>query len=412
MILKVDTIWAGRGAIIRNGGIRIADGLIADIAPFEDIAPGSERVQNLGDAILLPALINVHTHLDLSHLKGKTEQGAKFDQWLRTVAKARALTLFERRSVRAGIAEVVAGGAAAVGDISVSGKSAAVLRKHSLEESVVFCEVLGIRPADAARRTDALRKRIEELKRRATVRLGISPHAAYTVSPELFESCCGLAEELDLPMAVHAAESPSEVELLTKGTGELRELLRMIGLSKDWKPPGKRPIHYLDDLGVLERRPLLVHCYQADESEAGVIASRGCSVAYCPRSNAFFRRPTDSLHILLDAGVNVALGTDSLASNDSLSMLDEMRFLKQRYPDLGWETILEMATANAAKALGIGHGGVLKRGLPADITAISPSGGRDLPSKLFGEEASVIFTMRAGRRLRRRVTSPGLLLHG
>ena len=128
-------------------------------------------------------------------------------------------------------------------------------------------------------------------------------------------------------------------------------------------------------------------------------------MAYCPRSNAFFRRPTDSLHKLLEAGVNVALGTDSLASNDSLSMLDEMRFVKERHPHLDWETVLEMGTVNAARALGIRQGGVLKIGLPADITAIKPADAPALPSQILGEGSSVIFAMRAGRRLRKPVIS-------
>ena len=406
MILKAETIWPGRGRVIRDGGIKIEEGIVTEIAPFADIARGRERVQNLGNAILLPAFVNAHTHLDLSHLKGKTEKGSRFEQWLKTVAKARAMTLFETRSVRRGIAEVIAGGATAVGDISVSGKSAALIHKHGLLESVVFCEVLGFDPADAGRKLERLRAGIEGMQDGKHVRLGISPHAPYSVSAELFRGCAALARELDLPMAIHAAESPSEVEFLASGTGELRELLESVGMiPKNWQPPGKRPIHYLDDLGVLKCSPMLIHCYQVDESEAAVIESRGCSVAYCPRSNAFFRRPTDSLHKLLEAGVNVALGTDSLASNDSLSMLDEMRFVKERHPRLDWETVLEMGTINATRALGIRQGGVLKIGQPADITAIKPADAPALPSQILGEGSSVIFTMRAGRRLRKPVIS-------
>jgi len=399
MILKAETIWCRRGRIIRNGAIRIHDGTIAEIAPVEEMAVGDERVQDLGDAILLPALINAHTHLDLSLLKGKTEKGSRFVQWLRTVGKARAMMFFEGRSIRKGISETIAGGAGAVGDVSVSGKSAAILRRRGLYESVVFCEALGLDPADAGRKADELRSKIETLRERTPMHVGISPHSTYTVSPELFRRCASLAEELGLPVAIYVAESESEVQFLMSGQGELRELLEAFDMIPEkWRPPRKRPIHYLDDLGALRRRPLLIHCYQVDAAEADVIASRGCSVAYCPRSNAFFRRPADSLRLLLDAGINVALGTDSLASNDSLSMLDEMRFLKQRHPELGWETILEMGTINAARALGI-ECGILGEGRPADLTAIKPSAGDDPKFGILGEGASVVLAMVAGRRL-------------
>jgi len=402
MILKAATVWAGPGRLLHDAGVRIAGKKITEIAPFNRLDTSRERVTDLGDAILLPALINAHTHLDLSGLKGKTEKGGSFGRWLMSVAKARSVALFEGRSVRRGIGEVVRGGSAAVGDISVSGKSAALLARHGLNASIVFCEALGLRPQDATARADQLRAVIEGISRKTPLRLGISPHAPYSVSPQLFEKCIGLAEELRLPLAIHAAESEAEVQFLTQGTGELRDLMERYGLlPSGWTAPGKRPIHYLDALGVLERRPLLIHCYQVDASEADLVAKHGCSVAYCPRSNAFFRRPVDTLYLLRDAGVNVALGTDSLASNDSLSMLDEMRFVHHRHPGLGWEAIVEMATVNVARALGIEHGGELAVGGPANITAVRPAPADDPGERILGSGSSVIFTMHKGRKLRK-----------
>ena len=410
MILKAEVIWAGHGNVIRDGGIQVIAGKIAQIGPFSSIRGGSERIRNVGDTILMPALVNAHTHLDLSHLEGKLEKGAEFSQWLKYVARARAFALFEGRSIRKGISNTTDGGAAAVGDISVSGKSAVFLRKRGLDSSVVFLEAIGPDPAKAVERADELRDRIIFLQQKDTVRIGISPHAPYTVSAELFQRCLAIAHEYGLPLAIHTAETASEVEFLLKGTGKLRALMDTYHLlPPDWKPPGRTPVAFLRHLGALERRPLLIHCNVLDDADVEAIARSGCPVAYCPRSNAFFRRTGDSLKLLLDAGVKVALGTDSFASNESLSMLDEMHFLRQRYPELDGETILDMATANAAAALGIEHGGALREGMPADIVAVRPGPGDTLPARVLAAESSIAFTMSRGRQLRGRSCRRGTL---
>ncbi len=372
MILKADLIWSGRGKTIRNGGIRIRDGHVVQIAPFDQLITEAERVIDMGRVILLPAMINAHTHLDLSHLEGRFAKGVEFPQWLKRMARARIVQLFESRSIRKGIRQTIEGGAVAVGDVSTSGRSAFLLKKEDLDKSVVFCEAMGLDPAKAGQTAGRLRTRVERLLRKATVRVGIAPHAPYSVSPELFQKCVALAREYSLPLAIHTAEVESEAALLTEGTGELRTLLDHYGLlPPGWKPPGLTPVRYLQSLGVLEARPLLVHCNHIDEGEAAIMAKTGCSAAYCPRSNAFFRRTASSIEMLLAAGVNVALGTDSLASNDTLSMLDEAIFVRQRHPALEWETIFEMATVNAARALGIDQGGLLAERLPANIAAIT-----------------------------------------
>jgi len=209
-----------------------------------------------------------------------------------------------------------------------------------------------------------------------------------------------------LPMAIHAAETDGEVDLLTNGTGELKSLLDTYSLlPPNWQPPGVRPISYLRDLGVLDAHPLLIHCNCIDEADAGAIARAGCTVCKCPRSNAFFRRTDGSLQRLLDAGVCVALGTDSLASNDTLSMLDEMQFFKRQHPELHWETIFDMATANGARALDMPHGGVLAGGLPADITAIRPAPNDDPMEGVLQKGAAVLMTMSSGRVL---YSAPGV----
>jgi len=357
----------------------------------------------------MPALIDAHTHLDLSHMGRKLVRNRSFSSWLQRMARARMVTFFEGRSIRRGIDQVIAGGAAAVGDVSVSGKSAWLLWRHELLKSVVYCETYGLDPASASRKAAKLRRRIEALLSRPAVRVGISPHAPYSVSPELFAKCLELAREYGLPMAIHTAESGTEVEFLTGGSGELRALLENYGLLPDgWKPPGMTPVQYLDSLGVLAAKPTLIHCNYVGPAEAQLLAKAGCSAAFCPRSNAFFRRTTDSLQTLLAAGVNVALGTDSLASNETLSMLDEMVFLKRVHPELEWRTIFEMATVNGARALGYEQGGMLAGGLPANVTAISlpVSNGEGIEPGALNASSSVLFTMMHGEKFTSR---PGVL---
>jgi len=409
MILRAELIWTGRGELIRDGAIRIGNGHVEWVGPFDamDVAP--QAAEDLGHAILLPALINAHTHLDLSHVGRRLARTRSFSSWLKRMARARMVTVFEGHSIRKGIDHVVAGGAVAVGDVSVSGKSAPLLWRHGLVRSVVYCEIYGLDPDGAIRRAARLRHRVEGLLGRPAVRVGISPHAPYSVSPQLFARCVELAEEYALPMAIHTAESDIEVDFLTGGTGELRALLENYGLLPEgWKPPGMTPVQYLDSLGILAMKPTLIHCNYVSQAEAELLARAGCSAVHCPRSNAFFRRTADSLQTLLAAGVNVALGTDSLASNDSLSMLDEMVFLKRVHPELEWRTIFEMATVNGARALGYEQGGMLAQGLPANVAAISlpVSDGEQMEPGALDASSSVLFTMMHGRKFTGR---PGVL---
>jgi len=401
MILRAEYIWTGRGELIRDGAIRIENGHIDAVRPFGEMNVSPFGVEDLGHALLMPAMINAHTHLDLSHLDGKLVESRSFSQWLKRVARARMVTVFEGRSIRKGIDQVIAGGSATVGDVSVSGKSATSLRRHGLLKSVVYCETYGLDPASSAGKAAKLRRRIEALLSKPAVRVGISPHAPYSVSPDLFARCLGLANEYGLPMAVHAAESDIEAEFLVNGTGELRALLENYGLlPPGWKPPGMTPVHYLESLGVLEAKPMLIHCSHVSAAEAQVVARAGCSVAFCPRSNAFFRRSADSLQTLLAAEANVAIGTDSLASNETLSMLDEMVFLKGTHPELAWQTIFEMATINGARALGYDQGGILAEGLPANITAISLPAvdGQESEPAALNVSSAVLFTMIHGEK--------------
>jgi cytosine/adenosine deaminase-related metal-dependent hydrolase len=188
----------------------------------------------------------------------------------------------------------------------------------------------------------------------------------------LYRAAADFARRRGVLLATHAAETRAELQFLQTGTGEFRDFLGQIGaLPKGWMPPQSSPIPYLDSLGVLGRDCLLIHCNYMDPESMAAILAASSTIVYCPRSHAFFGHEQHPIRQLLDCGIHVALGTDSLASNSSLSMIDEMRFLSNRRKDIKPEEIFRAATAGGAAALGFrGALGLLKRGYCADLAVI------------------------------------------
>ncbi len=265
----------------------------------------------------------------------------------------------------------LASGTTLVGDISAGGWTRNALTGGRLR-AVIFEEVLGLAPERSHAALQELEDRFARAAPDPLLTCGVSPHAPYSVSHQLFQGIAKMARQRAIPMATHLAESESELELLTSGTGDIRDFLAGLAvLPPGWEPPRLAPVQYLDSLGVLEKAPLLIHCNYLDRDSIARIFSRRCSIAFCPRSHAFFGHREHPVRQLLDAGINVALGTDSLASNDSLSMLDETRFLRLNRTDLKSDEIFRMATVNGAIALGFGSTlGRLRRGSWADIAVL------------------------------------------
>jgi cytosine/adenosine deaminase-related metal-dependent hydrolase len=177
-------------------------------------------------------------------------------------------------------------------------------------------------------------------------------------------------------LTTHLAETKAELEFLADGTGEFREFLGAINaLPPGWKPPALPPVLYLDKMGVLGPSTLLVHCNYLDETSIRKLKETQTSVVCCPQSHAFFNHDEHPIRQLLGVGVNVALGTDSLASNNSLSMIDEMRFLFNKRKDLGSGDIFRAATVNGAKALNLDKvAGRLEPGYWADFAVLGLPG--------------------------------------
>jgi len=324
-----------------------------------------------GSAVVLPGLVNAHTHLELTLLHGRLREFSCFSDWLWQLMQERKEWTRDDylESTRRGARMSLEAGTTLVGDISSSGVSWEALKPAKLRK-VVFEEAISFQPAKAAEALAALKMRIGRVQADDLLCVGASPHAPYSVSPELYRGISNLASRKYLPLATHVAETTAELEFVRYGTGELRQFLARVGaLPEKWEPPGLPPVCYLEKLGLLEQAGVLIHCNYLDEDSMTSILRGRRSVVYCPRSHAFFGHPEHPVRQLLNLGIKVALGTDSLASNDTLSVMDEMRFLFRTRKDLASDVIVRMATLNGAAALGFGSTlGRLRRGYWADMT--------------------------------------------
>jgi cytosine/adenosine deaminase-related metal-dependent hydrolase len=374
-IHRAKYVLAEADLLLQDATVHVSDpGRISRVEPWHGPPTTLEaEIVDWGSAVLIPGLVNAHTHLELTCLHGQITRFASFFDWIsQLIERRRQWTLKDYiESTRRGAQMCLSSGTSLVGDVSASGVSWEALKPLSLRK-VVFEETLSFLPESANQSLASLQARLKRGRRDKLLRIGVSPHAPYSVSPELYRAVAGLAREKELPLATHLAETREELEFLRSGTGPIKTFLKSVtAWPENWTPPALDPVTYLEQSGVLESPVLLIHCNYLDSDSMRKILRSRSSVVYCPRSHSFFGHKDHPVHELLDLGVNVALGTDSLASNDSLSVLDEMRFLFGSRKDLKAEEIFRMATLNGAAALGFGSTlGRLRRGYWADMTIL------------------------------------------
>lgn len=366
---------------IRDGALLIDGSRIRAVGPRAALKKGHPGLkwQDLGEAILLPGLVNVHTHLELGALREQVPSGPSFVEWVLSLVERKQNLSWEMytRAVEEGIAELVRTGTTCVGDVTSTGVSFPGLKKSGLR-GVVYREVIGLddsRAEGIAEMPFAHLTAMQEEARRGPLEVGISPHAPYSVSPRLFLLCRQLQQRLGLKATVHTAESGAEIEYLRSGAGEIRTRLLPATGWGDVLPPilGTTPVGYLHGLGLLDSKCLLVHAVHLTGEDLELLAQNGATVAHCPRSNAYLGVGRAPLKALRDLKVPVGLGTDSLASSESLSLWDEIRFAHQAHSGLlspaEWIT---MATSGGAQALGLDREtGTLEPGKRADLVALS-----------------------------------------
>jgi aminodeoxyfutalosine deaminase len=358
--VSADWVLPIAGPPIANGCVTIDAGRIVDVAS-QAVAHEADAA-HAGRSVLLPALVNAHTHLELSYLRGRIPRAACFTDWVRPLLEARR-TAPDQESVTsdaaAAILEAVTTGTGLFGDVSNALTAVPALR-WSQRPARVFHELLGFNVADPEARVAEARSRIDAARAQARadgseLRFSLAAHAPYSVSPALFDAIRRDASAHGDPTTVHLAESREEVQLLADGSGPWRGLLDTLGVWTDaWHPPEVSPVAYLKQRGFLDASTLVVHGVHCTAEDIALLRDTGATLVSCPRSNAYVGAGRPPLEACYAAGVPVAVGTDSLASVDDLNLFSELAEMRRLAPGVPARRLLESATLTGARALGFG----------------------------------------------------------
>ncbi len=355
---------------IIKGAVVVRRGVLLAVGPAERILnkfPG-HRVLRLRNAVLLPGLVNLHTHLELPPLFDQI-RAKEFPDWVLNLIK-------EKKNLKSGdylaaarqnIETAIRTGTTTIGEICTHNISPSLLKNSGLR-AVVFQEMICMNPESPVPRLASWVTRPSSL-----IQTGISPHAPHTVSKNVLLGIKNLSLEKEIPVCMHVAESKDEIRLLRGKPGRFEKLYKAAGWERTWAPLADSPFEYLNKLGLLGPNLLAVHVVQIEDKDIALIKRSRTPIAHCPRSNKQTGVGKMPLKRLLDAGITVGLGTDSLASSPSLNMWEEMRFAYQIHKRDGVtpRDILTMASINGAKALGIDRlTGSLEPGKRADLIAV------------------------------------------
>lgn len=380
-------------APIEDGALLVEGGRIAAAGRFAALRRVDAELVDFGEAVLLPPMANAHTHLELTHyprwqsIVAETATPDSFVDWILQVIRVKRRMVPNRYllSLQEGIQLALASGTGAVGDILSSFPARAAYAASPLKGRLYF-ETLGL---DPARNREILRTIGDLLDkgRVGALATGVSPHSPYTLSAEYLEEIFAFARRRGVSAATHLAESVDEVAFLQDADGPLAHVLYpFVGWREMLPPPARRtPVAYLAERGGLVAGNLLIHGVQVTAEDVGRLARSGASVVLCPRSNARLGVGRAPVGLYLEQGVPLALGTDSLASCDTLSLWDEIAFARSWFEGrLSPSQLLTMATRNGAAALGLeGEMGILEANWGAHFQVLVPP---SLPSAADLEE--------------------------
>ena len=352
-------VYTGFGTPMLQGGLAVQGGVVVGQGPLAELLARFPQSQVVDKGLaLFPPPVNAHTHLDLSLLP---LYRGPFAGFIPHVVAHRAQRGLE--GARRGLEELVASGVGAFGDIVFKDEVMEFLLRESPLPGVAFYEVFAPEPAEAEEVFARVRAKLSAWRRlEGRVRVGLAPHAPYSVSPPLLRKLAQYAREEGIPLMVHAAENPEEVRFLRKGEGPLADLYARFAKSP-WRPPGLTPVRHLHALGVLGPGTILVHGVQVDEEEVRLIAESGAKVVLCPRSNENLEVGEAPLALYARHGVELALGTDSRASSPDLDVKKEALHLQGK-ADL--RLLVRALTRGGYRALGLPTPR-LTRGTPARL---------------------------------------------
>jgi cytosine/adenosine deaminase-related metal-dependent hydrolase len=349
---------------VTDGAVAVEDGRIEAVGPRADVlqqAPGAE-VRDLGDVVVVPGLVNAHTHLELSWLGDDRPEGGDYVTWLRALMGRRDGGDEERgwQAAEQAVEAMARRGTVAVGEVANEVWTTSILARSSLH-AVVFHELYGFPLnlaerllAEAASRLDAIDADSDVAEAAGRIRVVLTPHAAHSTSAPLIKALAGRSKAVGDPLSIHVAESEAEIRFLRDGSGPFRDfLVERDAWEESWQPPDHPPLEHLDRLGALGPRTLAVHCVQVGQPELSLLQAREVTVVTCPRSNRYLDVGTAPVSRMLSAGIPVALGTDSLASAPDLDLFGELHALCELHESLAPAAALRMATLNGARALNL-----------------------------------------------------------
>lgn len=378
-ILKARWVFPVEGPPLESAVVEVEDSHIAAI-----YAGDHPQATDLGNMAIIPGLINAHTHLEFSNFEKPLGPTAPFTDWIRAVMKSR----FENSGsaklpIRQGIKECLDSGTTCLGEIATSSESLHLLeQRQPAPRAVVFRECLGFSANRIPEQEQIASQFFDEIPDQADsplIQIGLSPHAPYSVHPDLYLSLIQQAHDQNAAVAVHLAETQGELEMLNHRRGPFVDLLKELGL---WDPDilkeGVRLSDYLAPLAELTCA-LAIHGNYFGAAEIEFLKQTPqISVVYCPRTHHYFRHTLHPWLLMIEQGINVALGTDSRASNPDLSLWNELLFLREQFPDVATELILECGTLAGARALGLSQEvGSLTAGKRADLALIQLPDGPD-----------------------------------
>ncbi|HEY1717278.1 MAG TPA: amidohydrolase family protein [Verrucomicrobiae bacterium] len=384
MILRARTILPISQPPIENGAIVIFGNKIVAVGEWKNLSVGrassrAEEIIDLGETILLPGLVNAHCHLDYTDMAGQLPPPKTFTDWIPQILAAKSAWTYSdyARSWINGAKMLLQTGTTTVADIEAvpdllpEAWNATPLRVFS------FLEMTGIRSQRNAK--EILREAVEKLDSLShkNCRASLSPHAPYSTSPELLKLAAEFARTKKLRVTTHIAESADEFEMFTHARGKMFDWLKRSGRDNSDCGLGS-PIQHLERAGLLGENFMAVHANYLDEKDFDLLAKQNVSVVHCPHSHDYFRHEKFPLKKLLKAKINICLGTDSLSTarksgkqKPQLNLFAEMRALAASEKTIPPEQILQMATINGARSLGMtGQIGELSDNAFADLIAI------------------------------------------
>jgi cytosine/adenosine deaminase-related metal-dependent hydrolase len=372
-VVSADWVLPVEGEPIEAGAIAIEDGRIAAVGTVAELGAG----EHFADAAIVPGIVNAHSHLEYAVYAGFGD-GLSFAPWLaRHIERKARIERPQMDSIaRLGAAQCLASGITTVGDAAFTGSSAHACAELGLR-AIVYLEVFGRDPAGAMHQFEEKADYVADAVS-DRVRIGVSPHAPYTCSSEVYAACLAL----DVPVMTHFNESQDELDWLVDGEGPMKPVAALLV-----DPDGQSGIRRLAAAGLLDPRIVAAHCVKVDAEEIDLLARHDVAVVHCPRSNGFLGCGIAPLPELVAARLRVGVGTDGVSSVPSHDAFEELRAVvssararTERADAISASEALELATLGGARALGLGDEiGSLVPGKRADIAIVSLCGSPYLP---------------------------------